>query len=93
MRTDAATLAPRPVDAWPNYFAMLRKANAFEGGSAIGDGVVMSRAAVGDAHVLPVSGYIRLRAESLEAACALVAGNPLYEAGGKVEVRELPRGD
>ena len=94
MRTDGRALAPRPVDAWPTYFATLRSANAFEGGSAIGDGVVMSKNAE-PTHdgITPISGYIRLRVESLEAACALVAGNPLYEAGGSVEVRELPRSD
>ena len=30
-------------------------------------------------------------AESLEAAKALVTGNPVYEAGGTVEVRHLPK--
>ena len=94
MRTDGAPLAPRPVDAWPTYFATLRRANAFEGGSAIGDGVLLTKGAPPKRDgVAPVSGYIRLRAESLEAACALVAGNPLYEAGGTVEVRELPRSE
>jgi len=93
MRTDGATLAPRPADAWPKYFASLRERNAFEGGSAVGEGALMSKASTPGASVLPISGYIRVRAESFEAACALVNGNPLYEAGGTVEVRELPRGD
>jgi hypothetical protein len=39
-----------------------------------------------------LTGYIRVRAESLNAARALVAGNPVYEAGGTIEIRELPRG-
>ena len=94
MRVDGGALAPPAVDAWPTYFAALRSANAFEGGSAIGDGIVLSKS-TGPTRdgVTPISGYIRLRAESLEAACALVAGNPVYEAGGTVEVRELPRSD
>jgi hypothetical protein len=40
-----------------------------------------------------LTGFIRVRAKSLEQAKALVAGNPLYEAGGTVEIRELPRTD
>lgn len=38
-----------------------------------------------------LSGYIRVQAESLEAAKALLDGNPTFEAGGTVEIRELPR--
>ena len=37
-----------------------------------------------------LGGYIKVRAASLDAARELVAGNPVYEAGGTVEVRELP---
>jgi hypothetical protein len=32
-------------------------------------------------------------AQSLAAARSLLAGDPVYEAGGTVEIRELPRGD
>ena len=37
-----------------------------------------------------LAGFIRVRAADLTAAQALVAGNPVYECGGTVEVRELP---
>ena len=40
-----------------------------------------------------LTGYIRVRAESLDQAKSLLAGNPLFEAGGTVEIRELPRTD
>jgi hypothetical protein len=40
-----------------------------------------------------LNGYIRVAAQNLEAAQALVIGNPVYEAGGTVEIRELPRDD
>jgi hypothetical protein len=40
-----------------------------------------------------VSGYLRVRAESLDDAVALLQGNPVYEAGSTIEVRELPRDD
>jgi len=38
-----------------------------------------------------IAGDIRIRAENLNAARELVIGNPVYEAGGTVEIRELPR--
>jgi hypothetical protein len=77
---------------WETYFAALRAAEAFEGGSALGGGVCLAKARPAPELTRHLSGYIRIRAENLEAAKALVAGNPVYEAGGTVEVRELPRG-
>jgi hypothetical protein len=63
---------------------------AFEGGSAIGSGSCVSKAGTEAEIARHLAGYIRVRAESLEAAQALLAGNPVYEAGGTVEIRELP---
>jgi hypothetical protein len=37
-----------------------------------------------------LSGYIRIQAVDMAAAAALVAGNPVLECGGSVEIRELP---
>ena len=36
-------------------------------------------------------GYIRVQTQDLNAARQLVIGNPVFEAGGTVEIRELPR--
>ena len=76
---------------WPAYLASLRSSGALEGGSAIGHGICVSK--TGDTSDISrhITGYIRVRAESLDAARALVEGNPVYEAGGTVEIRELPR--
>jgi hypothetical protein len=76
---------------WAAYFASLRQAGAFQGGSAIGGGVCASKSASPPAITRHLAGYIRIRAESLERARALVTGNPVFEAGGTVEIRELPR--
>jgi hypothetical protein len=38
-----------------------------------------------------LSGFIRIAADSLEHARTLVVGNPTFESGGTVEIRELPR--
>jgi hypothetical protein len=76
---------------WSAYFAKLRQAKAFEGGSTIGDGVCVSKSGSALGITRHLSGYIRVTAESLDAARALVKGNPVFEAGGTVEIRELPR--
>jgi hypothetical protein len=78
-------------DEWAAYFAKLRAAGAFQGGSAIGDGICASKSAAPGAVTRHIAGYIRVRAEDLNAARALVVGNPVYEAGGTVEIRELPK--
>lgn len=80
------------ADQWSTYFARLRAAGAFQGGSAIGDGVCVSKAASAPALPSHLAGYVRVRAQSLAAARELVVGNPVFEAGGTVEIRELPRG-
>jgi hypothetical protein len=78
-------------DKWPSYFAKLRSVGAFEGGSAIGGGETLRK----DGTVAPttdhLAGFILLQAESLTEAKALIAGNPVFESGGSVEIRELPR--
>jgi hypothetical protein len=40
-----------------------------------------------------LTGYIRITADSMEQAKSLLIGNPQFEAGGTVEIRELPRSD
>lgn len=86
--------APRGADpgAWDPYFARLRELGVFDGGSAIGTGAVYRKGADPASVTEQLTGYIRVRAESLEAARDLVQGNPVFEAGGTVEIRALPRG-
>jgi hypothetical protein len=79
--------------SWEPYLQRLRQTGCFEGGSAIGDGVCVRRSGTPAALTAHLAGYIRVNAESLEQAKALVAGNPHFEAGGTVEIRELPRTD
>jgi hypothetical protein len=91
MHRDAPQDAPPPVAAaWPEYFAKLRQSGAFEGGSSIGGGVCVSRRPEPRPITQQLSGYIRIRARDLDHAKELVRGNPVYEAGGTVEIRELP---
>ncbi len=77
---------------WTAYFEKLRAAGAFQGGSAIGGGVCASKRGSA-ALTTHLSGYIRIKAVDLTQARELVNGNPVYEAGGTVEIRELPRSE
>jgi hypothetical protein len=81
--------SPEDPDAWGPYFAKLRASGAFEGGSAIGGGAAFRKTGVA-AGVSPLIGFIRVSAASLSDARDLLPDNPVFEAGGTVEIRELP---
>ena len=87
--TDSATA--NDSVAWGNYFTLLQKSGFFDGGSSIGKGLLFRKTGQPGTSSEHLSGYIRLRAGSLEQAQSFLSGNPVYEAGGTVEVRELPR--
>jgi hypothetical protein len=76
---------------WEQYLATLRSAGRFQGGSSIGVGECVSKSLPPKQITSPLSGYIRVQAHSLEDAKTLLTGNPVFEAGGTVEIRELPR--
>ena len=79
------------VAAWPRYISQLKAQRRFVGGSVIGNGGAYRKSGPAGAKT-PVNGFIRVEAPSLAAAQKLLAGNPVYEAGGTVEIRELPEG-
>jgi hypothetical protein len=86
--------APEPTTAdWPSYFARLRSTGQFAGGSSIGDGLIVSKSGKREATSGHLVGYIRVTADSIQGAQDLLVGNPVYEAGGMVEIRELPKGE
>lgn len=76
---------------WDGYVAKLRASGGFEGGSSIGNGECLRKTGAPKPLSSTVTGYIKVTAPDLAAARALVDGNPVYEAGGTVELRELPR--
>lgn len=45
-----------------------------------------------DIEALAQTGKFRVEAETLADAETLLAGNPVFENGGTVELRELPKG-
>ena len=80
-------------DAWGPYVQKLQDGGSFEGGSAIGDGVCARKSGEPACVTEHLTGYIRVNAGSIDQAKSLLAGNPHFEAGGTVEIRELPRTD
>jgi hypothetical protein len=76
--------------AWQPYIAKLIEHGCFQGGSAIGDGLALRKQGTPESMLAGLAGFIRVSTGSLDQAKALLAGNPVYEAGGTVEIRELP---
>jgi len=87
---DDAPQAPTP-EMWDTYLDYLRTCERFGGGSAIGTGESVRKDGTPAPLAAGLIGYVRIRAHDLADAKTLVAGNPVYESGGTVEVRELPR--
>ena len=75
---------------WPAYFAKIRATGRFDGGSEIGDGATFRKVDVPHPVATQLGGFIRVRAQSLEDAKQFLEGNPVYETGGTIEIRELP---
>lgn len=86
-------VAAEDAAAWGPYLAGLRALGVLEGGSGIGEGACFRRTGAPAPVSAGLAGYFRVRANDLEHAARLLAGNPVYEAGGTVEIRELPRDD
>jgi len=78
---------------WPRYIAELERRGRFAGGSEIGMGLCVRKGGEAGSIARHLVGYLKVRAHSFDDAQELLAGNPAYEAGGTVEIRELPRSD
>ena len=89
----ADTVAPVSDAGWGDYFAALRARGRFQGGSAIGAGSCVRKTGAAPPTTNHITGFIRVSADDLAQARTLVAGNPVFEAGGTVEIRELPPTD
>jgi hypothetical protein len=83
--------ATGPTEGWDTYFQQLREAGVFEGGSAIGGGLVARKSGTPAPLAAHLGGFIRITARDLDHAQTFLNGNPVYEAGGTVEIRALPR--
>lgn len=84
---------PEDEAAWGPYLAGLRAAGVFQGGSGMAGGAALRKSGTPGALSSHITGYIRVEADDVDHAARLLAGNPVYEAGGTVEIRDLPRDD
>jgi len=82
--------ATEATQGWDDYVRRLREAGVFRGGSAIGGGMTARKEATPAPLAAHLGGFIRIAARDLDHAQTFLAGNPVYEAGGTVEIRELP---
>ena len=62
------------------------------GGSRIGRGICVRRSGTAPPIASHLGGYLRIESDDFAQAERLLAGNPVFEAGGTIEIRELPRG-
>ena len=77
-------------ERWSAYMSTLRQSGRFDGGSAMSAGMCIKKEGVA-CHPSQLTGFIRVRAESLDDAKQFLIGNPVYEAGGTVEICALPK--
>ncbi|HEX3776802.1 MAG TPA: YciI family protein [Polyangiaceae bacterium] len=92
MHDDAPVAASAGVeDTCGPYLAKLRASGHFEGGSGIGGGECVNKGGRNIEISKRLVGFIRVTAENLTQAREFLQGNPVFEAGGTVEIRELPK--
>jgi hypothetical protein len=76
---------------WDPYLTRLREAGVFQSGSAIGEGECVRKSGRAPDTTAHITGFVRITARDLAHAQSLLPGNPVFEAGGTVEIRALPR--
>lgn len=88
MHNDAASTPS--AEMWQSYLSGLRQQGVLDGGSSIGGGTAFRKELPSGRQSSHLAGYIRVRAESAEQARQYLSGNPVFERGGTVEIRQLP---
>lgn len=85
-----ATL-PESDGAWEAYFERLHRSGQFDGGSSIGEGKTFRKGDAVGAAATSLVGFLRIRAADAAEAETFLIGNPVFESGGTVEIKELLR--
>ncbi|MEM7400486.1 MAG: hypothetical protein AAF304_00895 [Pseudomonadota bacterium] len=78
---------PGKKSDWRTYINELKETGTFRGGSALGNGICVSKQ--DNKHNCTVIGFMRFEADKLNQVRNLIAGNPHYESGGEIEIHEL----
>ena len=71
---------------WDTYIEKLVESGLFRGGSSLGKGIAVSKRVADGA--CETTGYMRFSADSIEDVKELLEGNPVYQAGGCIEILE-----
>ena len=75
---------------WDPWLEKLASLGVLRGGSAIGSGLCLKRNGSAGKISEHLSGYVKIEVSDVDQAKDLLSGNPVYESGGTVEIRELP---
>lgn len=78
---------------WASYLDDLSRRGVLRGGSAIGAGFCLRMHDPIPEVTQKIVGYVKLEVRDADHVLECVRGNPVYEAGGTVEIRELPATD
>ena len=89
MHNDATAVVD--TAGWQPYLQHLQAVGRLRGGSAIGGGTSFRWNAPPASISNQIVGFLRIEAEDMAEVEALLVDNPVYEAGGTVEVRTLPK--
>lgn len=85
----ADTVAEERETDWDSYISQLNATGKFRGGSSIGRGASFRKDCPAALSTCHLTGFLRIVADNLDDARNFLKGNPTYEAGGTVDVREL----
>jgi hypothetical protein len=85
---DDTTVAEN-IEAWGPYLSRLRQSGQFDGGSSIAVGIGHRKHGRPSPSTDHLVGYLIVHADDEARARRFLNGNPVYEAGGTVEVRQL----
>lgn len=77
---------------WAAYLDRLAATGTLRGGSSLG-AVTLAGTTAPLPTPHPLTGYLLVTADDLGAAQSLLIGNPVWQGGGVVEIRELVRDD
>jgi hypothetical protein len=83
------TVRAESGEEWESYITSLNARGIFDGGSSIGAGACYRKEGIAPDTSNHLVGFIRIRAHDLHGAKESLPGNPVFERGGTVEIREL----
>jgi hypothetical protein len=75
---------------WDRFFAAAKASGMFEGGSALGDRVIIGDAQSAQSTMF-IGGYMRFAADDKAKLLELLKSHPAVVHGGSVELCEMPK--